>query len=304
MDLQAFGKLAGKRIAITIVFLFSMALASACVSDEETFMEENPPPPSFDTGETAPDIGLSSQTLDFGAVTLDSTSSQLNLTVSNSGTAGLTVSGVTITGTNADQFAATHNCAFVPTNGTCTISVSFAPTTEGTKNASLVIASSDPDQPTLTISLSGTGEIEGITDPLATVDFEDTSGNPDGITTSNSTEDPALNWGFDDSTQARGLVSAKSGAITDSQFSCIEYDSGLVVSRISFYRRVSSESCCDELVFYVDGVKILEWSGEQSWESVLYSTASGFHDFSWCYEKDDSISSGSDAAWIDYIQVD
>lgn len=44
-----------------------------------------------------------------------------------------------------------------------------------------------------------------------------------------------------------------------------------------------------------------EWSGEVEWNQVSYTLPSGSHQLTWTYEKDSSLSSGSDCAWIDDI---
>ena len=68
-------------------------------------------------------------------------------------------------------------------------------------------------------------------------------------------------------------------------------------------RKVSSESSCDNLIFYIDGVEKGKWSGEEDWSEISYSTTPGTHTFKWEYKKDWSISEGEDAAWIDDINI-
>ena len=70
---------------------------------------------------------------------------------------------------------------------------------------------------------------------------------------------------------------------------------------ISFWSKVSSEDSYDYLIFYIDGNQQDEWSGEVAWEENTYNVSAGIHTFKWSYEKDGSVSDGSDCAWIDYI---
>lgn len=71
---------------------------------------------------------------------------------------------------------------------------------------------------------------------------------------------------------------------------------------ITFFRKVSSESNYDYLRFYINGQMQEEWSGEVSWSEVSFPVPAGDDtEFKWAYEKDYSVSSGSDCAWIDYI---
>tara|TARA_X000000368_G_C22449925_1_gene458543 strand:- start:18 stop:521 length:504 start_codon:yes stop_codon:yes gene_type:complete len=66
-------------------------------------------------------------------------------------------------------------------------------------------------------------------------------------------------------------------------------------------KKVSSESNYDFLKFYIDGQLQGEWSGEVNWSSETFFVNAGQHTFSWVYSKDESVSDGSDAAWVDYI---
>ena len=70
---------------------------------------------------------------------------------------------------------------------------------------------------------------------------------------------------------------------------------------ISFYYKVSSESSYDFLTFYIDGVQMDEWSGDEGWSQTSYPVTAGTHTFKWEYSKDMSVSNGEDCAWVDYI---
>lgn len=99
-----------------------------------------------------------------------------------------------------------------------------------------------------------------------------------------------------------GTYCAKSGAIDDYQNSTLSIEIEIFVeTEISFFVKVSSESNYDKLNFYVDNSKMEEWSGEVEWNQVSYTLPSGSHQLTWTYEKDSSLSSGSDCAWIDDI---
>jgi len=59
---------------------------------------------------------------------------------------------------------------------------------------------------------------------------------------------------------------------------------------IAFYRKVSSESCCDHLKFYIDGVEKGSWSDEEDWAKVSFPVDEGTRTFEWTYSKDGSES--------------
>jgi hypothetical protein len=42
-------------------------------------------------------------------------------------------------------------------------------------------------------------------------------------------------------------------------------------------------------------------SGEHDWTAAKFPVPAGEHVFKWSYEKDYSVSNGSDCAWLDYI---
>ena len=98
-----------------------------------------------------------------------------------------------------------------------------------------------------------------------------------------------------------GTLSLKSGSIGNSQKSDISYTANFSAGNVSFARKVSSESNFDFLEFYIDGVLNGAWSGELDWAVVSFPIAAGTHTLLWRYVKDESISSGSDAAWIDSV---
>ena len=99
-----------------------------------------------------------------------------------------------------------------------------------------------------------------------------------------------------------GDFSAKSGTISDNSTSEMYLSANVTASDvISFYYKVSSEDSYDYLRFYIDGTEMSAWAGEVNWTQATYNVSSGEHTFRWIYEKDGSVSNGSDCAWIDEI---
>ncbi|NOZ47621.1 MAG: T9SS type A sorting domain-containing protein [Chlorobi bacterium] len=99
-----------------------------------------------------------------------------------------------------------------------------------------------------------------------------------------------------------GSYSAKSGSISNQQSTVLQLNIDVLMDGvISFYRKVSSESGYDFLSFYIDNIKLDEWSGEQDWYEESFAITAGEHTVSWKYIKDYSTVSGADAAWIDNI---
>jgi hypothetical protein len=131
--------------------------ASLSISDNAT---GSPHTVSLGGTGTAPAVTLNPTSLTFASQSTGTTSPAQSVTLTNSGTAPLTIGSVSITGTNSGDFAQTNTCPLSPStlaaNGTCTINVTFTPTATGTRTASVSIADNAGGSPQ-TVSLSGTG---------------------------------------------------------------------------------------------------------------------------------------------------
>jgi hypothetical protein len=106
------------------------------------------PSPSVMVGPTGP--------LSFTS-TVNTASASQTLTVTNNGTASLSITGISITGTGAGAFGQTTTCgSTLAVNASCTIALTFTPTTATTYTASLSIADNASNSPQA-VTLSGTG---------------------------------------------------------------------------------------------------------------------------------------------------
>jgi Peptidase family C25/Propeptide_C25/Peptidase family C25, C terminal ig-like domain/HYDIN/CFA65/VesB-like, Ig-like domain/FlgD Ig-like domain len=110
-------------------------------------------------------------------------------------------------------------------------------------------------------------------------------------------------WEITASNPHEGIYCAKSSVISHNQTASISVTMDVPMDgEISFYRRVSSESNYDYLKFFVNGTMREEWAGDVNWSQVIFDVSTGTDvEFKWEYDKDGSMSSGSDCAWIDYI---
>jgi Carbohydrate binding module (family 6)/F5/8 type C domain/Abnormal spindle-like microcephaly-assoc'd, ASPM-SPD-2-Hydin len=98
-------------------------------------------------------LTASPSSVSFGNQAVGSTSGAQTVTVSNPNAVAVSVSSVSASG----PFAQTNTCgSSIAANGSCTVSVKFAPTASGSASGSLSVASSAPSSP-LTVALSGTG---------------------------------------------------------------------------------------------------------------------------------------------------
>ena len=72
---------------------------------------------------------------------------------------------------------------------------------------------------------------------------------------------------------------------------------------VSFWKKVSSEANFDYLTLYIDDIAVGQWSGEVAWSQSNFAVdTAGDHTFKFEYTKDEAVTSGSDLAWVDYIE--
>ncbi|MHC4445137.1 MAG: choice-of-anchor D domain-containing protein [Planctomycetota bacterium] len=125
------------------------------------------------TREALPDIDVTDSIgsdndlqMPFPDTTEGQSSTEETVTISNAGTVELNVTNIQLTGTNPGEFDLDLNGRANPCGGTtpiiaaegnCTVGVTFSPTSTGSKQANLEIASDDPDEGTVNVTLSGTG---------------------------------------------------------------------------------------------------------------------------------------------------
>ena len=105
-----------------------------------------------------PAASLSQTNINFGSQVMGSTSPVQTITLSNSGTAALSISGIALAGANPADFAQTNTCgSSVAAGASCTISVAFKPVAAGALAASVTLTDNATGSSTQSVSLSGTG---------------------------------------------------------------------------------------------------------------------------------------------------
>jgi hypothetical protein len=88
---------------------------------------------------------------------IGTTSAKQSVTLSNTGNASLSISVISIAGTNPGDFGQTNNCgSSVAAGANCTIAVTFTPSANGSRSASLDVGDNASESPQ-TVSLTGMG---------------------------------------------------------------------------------------------------------------------------------------------------
>jgi cyclophilin family peptidyl-prolyl cis-trans isomerase len=146
----------------------------------------------------------------FGSTAVGGTPISQTYTVTNSGTAALTLGTVTITGTNASDFTVTTPPATsVAAGSSTTFIVQFAPTASGTRTATVSFSENDTTKTSpFTFAVSGT-----VTVPTIAVTGNSQS-ITDGSTTPSTTNDTAFGSTAMGSTISQTYTITNSGAAT------------------------------------------------------------------------------------------
>ena len=109
------------------------------------------------SGTSGPVASISPTSLNFATVNVGNTSAPQSVTLANTGTATLNISSIAASG----DFSQTNVCgATLSPGGSCTISVTFTPTTTGARTGSLTFSDDAPGSPQ-SVSLTGTGGTPG-----------------------------------------------------------------------------------------------------------------------------------------------
>ncbi len=103
-------------------------------------------------------LTVSPSALNFGSVSVGTTSPSLNVTITNDSSSSVTLTSITVTGSKAEFPITNNTCGSSLAGGSnCTVSVAFKPTATGIQSASLKVASNGGGSPQ-SVSLQGIGK--------------------------------------------------------------------------------------------------------------------------------------------------
>ena len=139
---------------------------------------------------TTPTIQFSAASLSFTPQSEGITSAAQTVTLTNSGSAALSITNIAVAGANPTDFAATNNCPPTLAGGaSCVLSVSFKPLATGSRMATVNVSDNAPGSPQV-ISLSGTGTQASVSFAPASISFGGqqvgTSSSPVTVTVTNN----------------------------------------------------------------------------------------------------------------------
>jgi len=105
------------------------------------------------------DIDVDKTSIEYGDKLLGQSGEQ-TVTIKNTGGQILGINGISISGADASAFTDVNNCTTLDAGESCTATVTYTATAEGAQIATLVIDSTDADEPTVSVALNGTGITE------------------------------------------------------------------------------------------------------------------------------------------------
>jgi len=105
----------------------------------------------------SPAVSVSPYVLTFGNQAIGTTSSSQTVTLRNTGSASLTISGMAFAGAQGGDFSENNNCGTsVAAGASCTVNISFAPSAIGSVTAWMEVIDNAGSSPQV-LTLSGTG---------------------------------------------------------------------------------------------------------------------------------------------------
>lgn len=150
---------------------YTMSIVSNCSATSTS----GPATASFTTLALAPTLAVSQggtgysnggPAYSFGTQTVSTTSPAVSFTLTNNGPDALTISSIGATGDFAVSGATPTTVA--ASGGTASVSVTFTPTTAGTRSGTLVISSNATNGATYTVNLTGNGQAAALPDLTVT----------------------------------------------------------------------------------------------------------------------------------------
>jgi len=150
---------AGASCTVSVTFTPTSAASFAAtlsIADNATGSPQTVALSGTGTAPAAPGVSLSPVTLTFSAVA-GTTSAAQSTTLMNTGNATLSITGISIAGTNSSDFSETNTCGEMLAAGvSCTISITFPPASAASFTATVSVADNASGSPQ-TVTLNGTG---------------------------------------------------------------------------------------------------------------------------------------------------
>ncbi|MCH8474037.1 MAG: leucine-rich repeat domain-containing protein [Opitutales bacterium] len=180
----------------------------------------------------------------------------------------------------------------VPPGGLVEINLTIAPPAEfsGVENGAVTFYFNSPEESEV---------IPVVVSTIPPPTLGEAVGYPEGVWTSGGD----LPWQGQQARVREGDYAVRSGAIRDNQQSWIQLTQE-GPGRLVWWESVSSEEGFDFLELRRDGTVLKQVSGERDWELRTLLLEEGTRQIRWTYRKDETVSEGLDAAFLDSVRFD
>jgi hypothetical protein len=148
---------AGAHCAITVSFSpTASGLEQGAITLSDSTKTGPATIPLSGTGVNGPALIVTPERAIFPSQTVGTSSKPTPVMLVNTGNSGLNITGISVTGKDSADFTQTNNCsASLAAGGTCTVNVTFSPTTSGSRVAGISISGTEPGSPQ-SVELVGT----------------------------------------------------------------------------------------------------------------------------------------------------
>jgi hypothetical protein len=148
---------AGAHCAITVTFSpIGTGLESGTIMLSDSTKISPVTIPLSGTGVNGPILTVNPARATFSSQSVGTSSNPTPIMLGNTGNSTLNITGISIEGTDSADFNQTNHCgASLAAGGSCTVNVTFTPTIDGSRIASLSISGTEPGSP-LSVELAGT----------------------------------------------------------------------------------------------------------------------------------------------------
>jgi hypothetical protein len=109
-------------------------------------------------------------------------------------------------------------------------------------------------------------------------------------------------WDIDSTVANTGAASLKSGSVAHGQNSSIRFRGFFSAGELSFYARLDSQYCCNQLQVLVDGVQVRgTYNSTMPWTRYTLPITLGVHTIEWRFVRDAYSGPSTDSAHIDDV---
>jgi hypothetical protein len=153
----------------------NLTATQGAFTDVSAAFDVTPSAPEINVKQSATNLLSGVGTFSAGSVVSGTSGSAITFTIENLGSADLTYTSITSLNTTDFTLDLTSASSTIAVSGFTTFTVTFNPTTQGSKTTTISINNNDADEGTYTFTVTGTGSVSAISDIITNVGYTNTS---------------------------------------------------------------------------------------------------------------------------------